>query len=297
MTAAVCALAAALGAHYLYTALVLRWPGVRLAPPGRRRPRRTGPRRLLEQWLAQAGLVGVAPGEFAGVCAALFVFGGSLGFALFGRPLAATVVGGFAASLPVAAHRSRRRRRARAAQEAWPRLIEEIRILTGGLGRSVPQALFEVGRRGPVELRPAFEAAHREWLISTDFARTITVLKTLLADPTADAACETLLIAHELGGKDLDGRLTALAEDRTLDVQGRRDAEAKQAGVRFARGFTLLMPAGMALAGAGIGQGRAAYTSGFGQALVLVALSMTAGCWWWAGRIMRLPPEQRVFDR
>ena len=49
-------------------------------------------------------------------------------------------------------------------------MIEEIRILTGSLGRSVPQALFEVGRRGPEELRPAFEAATRHWLVSTDFA-------------------------------------------------------------------------------------------------------------------------------
>ena len=66
-------------------------------------------------------------------------------------------------------------------------MIEEIRILTGSRGRSIPQALFEVGRRGPVELRPAFAAAQREWLLSTDFDRTLKVLKDRLADPTAPA--------------------------------------------------------------------------------------------------------------
>ena len=101
-------------------------------------------------------------------------------------------------------------------------------------GRSIPQALLDVGRRGPEELRPAFDAARREWLISTDFERTVNVIKARLADPTADAACETLLIAHELGGSDLDKRLEALIEDRILDTQGRKDARAKQAGVRFA---------------------------------------------------------------
>ncbi len=75
-------------------------------------------------------------------------------------------------------------------------MLEEIRILTSSVGRSIPQALFEVGRRAPVELRPAFEAAHREWLLTTDFESAVSVLKAALADPTADAACETLLVAH-----------------------------------------------------------------------------------------------------
>ena len=84
---------------------------------------------------------------------------------------------GSPASAPVATYRRRRARRRDQARDAWPRLIDEIRILTGRAGRSVPQALFEVGRAAPVELRPAFAAAHREWMLSTDFARTLDVLK------------------------------------------------------------------------------------------------------------------------
>ena len=156
-------------------------------------------------------------------------------------------------------------------------MIEEMRLLTGSLGRSIPQALFEVGRRGPEEMRPAFAAAQREWMISTDFARTVAVLKTGLADPTADAACETLLVAHEVGGSDLDRRLAALVEDRIQDLQGRKDARAKQAGVRFARRFVLLVPLGMALAGLSIGNGRAAYERPTGQ-------------------LLKLPDERRVFE-
>ena len=151
--------------------------------------------------------------------------------------------------------------------DAWPRLLEELRILTSSLGRSIPQALFEVGRRAPDELRPAFVAAHREWLLSTDFARTLQVLKAQLADPTADAVCETLLVAHEVGGTDLDRRLEALIDDRIQDTQGRKDARARQAGARFARRFVLIVPAGMALAGMSVGTGRAAYQTPTGQLL------------------------------
>lgn len=180
--------------------------------------------------------------------------------------------------------------------EAWPRLLEEMRLLTSSLGRSVPQAFVEVGRRAPEELRPAFRAAEREWLLSTDFARTTAVLKAQMADPTADAVAETLLIAHEVGGTDLDRRLEALIEDRTQDAQGRKDARAKQAGARFARRFVLVVPAGMAMAGMSVGTGRAAYQTSAGQVLVAAALGLVVVCWLWAGRIMALPEEPRVLD-
>ena len=122
------------------------------------------------------------------------------------------------------------------------------------------------------------------------------MLKLALADPTADATCETLLVAHEVGGSDLDRRLAALVEDRIQDLQGRKDARAKQAGVRFARRFVLLVPLGMALAGLSIGNGRAAYERPTGQLGVAFGLAMIAVCWLWAGQLLKLPDEQRVFD-
>ena len=122
------------------------------------------------------------------------------------------------------------------------------------------------------------------------------MLKANLADPTADAVCETLLVAHEVGGTDLDRRLEALIDDRVQDTQGRKDARAKQAGARFARRFVLIVPAGMALAGMSVGTGRAAYQTAVGQLMVVLAIASRHRCWVWAGRIMTLPEEQRVFD-
>jgi tight adherence protein B len=190
-----------------------------------------------------------------------------------------------------------RRAQARSeSQQAWPRIIEEIRILTSSLGRSVPQALFEAGQRAPDTMRPAFVAAQREWLLSTDFERTVRLLKSGLADPTADAACETLLVAHEIGGSDLDRRLEALIDDRVIDVQGRKDARSKQAGVRFARRFVLFVPLGMALVGMSIGNGRDSYATPGGQVMVVAGIAAVVVCWVWAGRLLALPEEERVFD-
>jgi tight adherence protein B len=288
------ALCAAFGVHLLWTRIALGWSGLGVGPTDHER-RPTEP--AINRWLRQAGLDDTSPVEFVSVTVTLAMLGGSVAFALFGSPLPVLLASGFAGTAPVATYRSRRRRRAQRAQEAWPHLIEEIRILTGSVGRSIPQALFEAGRRAPTDLHRAFEDAHREWLITTDFARTTSVLKDRLADPTADAACETLLVAHEVGGADLDQRLEALVEDRIMDLHGRRDARSKQAGARFARWFVLVVPVGMALAGMGVGDGRDAYQEPSGQLLVAVGMGVIVGCWVWASRIMRLPDEDRVFDR
>ena len=294
MTGLALALIAAVGVHLLWTSLAMGWTGLGAGP---RRERRTVPVNRVQAWLVQAGLDEVAPAEFAAASTGIAVFGGVAAYLTFGAPGPAAAAALASASAPALAYRGRRRRRRESAQEAWPRMIEEIRILTSSVGRSVPQALFESAARAPEELRGAFGAAHREWLITTDFARTVSILKARLADPTADAACETLLVAHEVGGSDLDRRLDALAEDRRADLQGRRDARSEQAGVRFARRFVLIVPMGMAFAGMSVGDGRAAYRSPTGQVAVLVALALVSACWLWAGRIMRLPDERRVFAR
>jgi tight adherence protein B len=258
------AAAAATGAFYLGTAVLFGWRGVGLGPRparlhARRRTRRAG--------LGRADrAVGGERRQLAVTSSALAAGGGLVGVAVFGGPLAGLALAAFAGAVPVASARVRAAERRSAAQEAWPRLLEEVRILTTSLGRSVPQALFEAGRDAPETIRPAFDAARREWLLSTDFGRT-----------------------------DLDRRLAALIEDRILDVQGRKDARARQAGVRFARRFTLVVPLGMALVGMSIGNGRQAYATPGGQVLVVVGIGAVVVCWWWAGRLLALPVEQRVF--
>lgn len=294
--AALVAVAAAYGTFLLYTALVLGWQGTG-AGPRRRGGTRPATRERGRDWLVQAGLGHVAPVEFLAAIGVVFVLGAALALVLFGAPLPALLAGTFAASFPIAAYRQRRLAGRAVAQDAWPRLIEELRIMTGSVGRSIPQALFEVGATGPVELRPAFAAAQREWLLTTDFERTLQVLRDQLADPTCDATCETLLIAHELGGTDVDRRLADLAEDRRQDSRYRKDARARQAGVRFARRFVLLVPLGMAAAGLSVGNGRDAYRTPLGQLAVVMAIGMVAACWVWAGRVLRLPEEERVFAR
>jgi len=247
--------------------------------------------------LTRAGAPGVRPAEVAVTSAVVTGAIGTGAFALFGGLLPPLAAAAFAAFIPLALYRARHERRRAEAHDAWPRMIEEVRLLTGSVGLSIPQALLDVGRRGPEPLRAGFAAAEREWRMTTDFARTTAVLSDQLADPTADMVCETLLVAQEVGGADLEARLAALAEDRADDLRHRKDARAAQAGVRFARRFVLAVPIGMALCGLSIGTGRRAYGTGTGQILVVFGIVAVAACWAWAGHLLRLPAEERVFRR
>jgi tight adherence protein B len=288
MSALALGLVAAYGVHLLYTGLAFRWRGVGPGPAaGALRPDVVA-RRLVGRtdWLSP---------EVASVSGAVAVVGAVLAWAIFGGVLPPLVAGVASGAAPIVGRRAAVARRRAVAAEAWPRLIEEVRIRATSAGRSVPQALFDVGMSGPRELRPAFDEARREWLLSTDFDRTLTVLRRRLADPTADIVCETLLVAHQVGGTDVGRTLAALVDDRTDDLQGRKDAASRQAGARFARAFTLVVPVAMALIGMGMGTGRAAYGTPTGQVLVAFGILVMVGCWVWAGRIMRLPAERRVF--
>ena len=290
MIALLLAVIAAYGVHLLYSALAFGWDGVQ---PGPEVPQVDA---ATESAASRLGVGEFDPrGLLAGIVT-LSLLGFVFGLVLFNGVIPALLIGLFASTVPIGVARVRQEREIERAHQEWPALIEEIRLLTGSLGRSIPQATFEVGLRSSEGLQPAFDEAHREWLISTDFARSMAVLKSSLAHNTADVVAETLLTAHELGGGEVGNRLAALAQDRLTDQQHRRDAIARQAGVKFARWFTLVVPIGMALVGLSIGDGREAYADTRGQLLVALALFMTLGCWLWAGQIMKLPEENRVFE-
>ena len=215
---------------------------------------------------------------------------------LFGNGLGSATAAMLAAAIPSHSAALHRRSRIWSARQAWPRLLSEIRVLVTSRGQSIPGALFAAGASAPTQMRSAFSDAARTWALSTDFEAALAVLRGALADPTADAVCETLLAAHRIGGVNLDGRLRALAEAAQVEAAARQDARARQAGARFARSFVLVVPAFMAVIGLGIGRGREAYQDPNGQLLVALSFGAVAGCWFWAGRIMAVPQRRRVFS-
>ena len=152
------AITAAWGTFLLYTAIAMRWRGLGISP--RSAEERTTARKSLGDWLVQAGVGDVRLAEFVAVEAAFMIGAAALTLLLFSAPIPALFAGLLVGVAPIAMYRGRRRKLQEDAREAWPHLIEEIRLLTGSMGRSIPLALLEAGRDSPVlPMRVAFKEA------------------------------------------------------------------------------------------------------------------------------------------
>ena len=132
---------------------------------------------------------------------ALFVF--LLGMALTQVAPVAFCFALLAGYTPVAVLRSRAQRRRHGRRELWPDAVDHIASAVRA-GLALPEALAQLSVRGPEELRPAFAQFAHDYRTSGDFQTSLDDLKDRLADPVADRLVESLRLAREVGGTDLD---------------------------------------------------------------------------------------------
>lgn len=76
----------------------------------------------------------------------------------------------------------------------------------------MPEALIQLGDKGPEELRPPFREFGADYCAGGQFDGPLSKLKQRLADPLADRIIEALRLTREVGGSDLGKLLGALAE-------------------------------------------------------------------------------------
>lgn len=144
-------------------------------------------------------------------------------------PIAAAfgVIAGYA---PVGIVRSRAQRRQRELAEVWPEAVDNLASAVRA-GLSLPEALTQLGERGPAPLRPAFAAFGQDYQATGRFGVCLDLLKERLAEPVGDRVVEALRIARDVGGGDLGRVLRALSGFLRDDARTRSELEARQAWV------------------------------------------------------------------
>ena len=95
-------------------------------------------------------------------------------------------------------------------------------------GLALPEALSQLGVRGPEELRPAFAAFAEDYRATGRFQECLDRLKDRLADPVGDRLVESLRIAREVGGSDLGRLLRTLSTFLREDARTRAELETRQ---------------------------------------------------------------------
>lgn len=261
------------------------------APP---RPRRAGGALdRARDTLAQAGMPAVSPAALAAGCLAMAAVAFLLVLAVSRVAAIAVCFAAMAGWLPVAVVRMRARRRRAQLREVWPEVVDN---LTSGVraGLSLPEALSQLGERGPLALRPAFRTFALDYRASGRFGECLDALKARLADPVADRICEALRITREVGGSDLGRLLRSLSAFLREDARTRSELEARQAWTVYAARLAVAAPWIILGLLATRPESVAAYARPAG-ALVLAAGA--AGCvlaYLLMVRIGRLPEERRV---
>src|SRR3954469_12250710 len=199
------------------------------------------PGRRARALLAQADLPSISPMVLVSTCLGVGVTGFLAVFALCGVTVIAICFGLMAAWLPISLVVGRARRRRERWRELWPEVVDN---LGSGVraGLSLPEALGQIGQRGPEPLRAPFTAFARDYRLTGSFTDALDALKDRLADPVADRLCEALRITREVGGSDLGRLLRGLAAFLREDARTRSELEARQSWTVYAARLAVAAP-------------------------------------------------------
>jgi tight adherence protein B len=269
--------------------LMLVWSAFFL-PRGTRTPRTPG---RLRRGLVLAGLGGVSTVGFVVLCAVLGLAAGLLVQLVSRTTPVAVCFALVAAGLPVAVVSGRARRRSRELADLWPEAVDNLASAVRA-GLSLPEALGNLGSRGPEPLRPAFRAFAADYQMSGRFHESLDRLKERLADPVGDRVVEGLRVAREVGGGELGRLLRNLSGYLRDEARTRSEMEARQAwavnGARLAVAAPWVVLLFMSFQTEAVRRydslgGILVLTTGAASCLVAYLLMM---------RIGRLPTERRI---
>ncbi len=193
-------------------------------PTVRSRRRR---RDRMAELLRAAGVAGVAPWQLMGFCFLLFLMASVAMLAVTGVAGIGVLFGLMAGLTPIVVLRGRAARRRSSHAAMWPDAVDNLTSAVRA-GLSLPDALMQLGERGPEGLRDPFVHFGHDYQSSGRFHQSLDLLKDRLADPTGDRVVEALRIARDVGGGDLGRVLRSLSSFLRDDQRTRGEIESRQ---------------------------------------------------------------------
>ena len=251
-------------------------------PPGR-----------LRRLIAQAGLQRVSPTALVLSSAGLGCFVALAFFVVTAAAPVALCFGLFAAGLPVGLVRWQAKRRAAILRELWPDVVDHLRSAIRA-GLPLPEALIQLGDKGPEELRHVFREFAADYRAGGQFDASLNKLKHRLADPVADRIVEALRLTREVGGSDLGKLLGTLAEFLRESARTRSELEARQSWTVNAARLAVAAPWIVMILLATRPEAVQAYNTAVGAAVLLGGLVVSLVCYSIMLRIGALPQDERV---
>ncbi len=270
--------------------LLLVWAAFAL-PPSEKVERRSRLRRVL----AEAGLAHVGTSSLISMCVVLAAGVGLVVGLVTATPPIALCFALIAGYAPIGVVRSRARRRAREFAEVWPEAVDNLASAVRA-GLSLPDALGNLGSRGPEPLRPAFDAFATDYQLSGRFGDCLDRLKERLSDPVGDRVVEGLRVAREVGGGELGRLLRSLSGYLRDEARTRSEMEARQAWTVNGARLAVAAPWVVLLFMSGQSEVIQRYNSSAGVAVLAGGAAACLAAYRLMMRIGRLPVERRILS-
>jgi tight adherence protein B len=201
--------------------------------------------------------------------------------------------GAMAGYAPLALVRMRARRRRASLRDLWPDAVDNI---ASGVraGLALPEALAQLGRRGPEELRPAFREFAEDYRATGRLNDSLDRLKSRLSDPVGDRLVESLRIAREVGGSDLGRLLRTLSAFLREDSRTRAELETRQGWTVNAARLAVAAPWIVLAMLSTRPESIQAYRTGTGVMVLLFGAGVSLAAYRIMVRLGRLPEDERV---
>ena len=254
--------------------------------------RRPGPNRL-EDLLRSAGIERVSVPGLLASCLGVGAFTTLVFFAVTRSWPIAGCFGLFGGWLPLAVVKWRARKRTTVLRQLWPDVVDHLRSAIRA-GLSLPEALIQLGDKGPEELRHVFREFGSDYRSGGQFDPSLTRLKDRLADPVADRIVEALRLTREVGGSDLGRLLGTLAEFLRESARTRSELEARQSWTVNAARLAVAAPWIVLMLLASRPEAMAAYNTPLGAAVLIGGLAVSLVSYAVMLRIGALPTDERV---
>jgi tight adherence protein B len=272
-----------------------------LAPKVVRESRPSRLRRLIDQaGLARGDGHGATPGAarmgpsaVIGACVGLAVIAGLLAIVVSGVLVVGVLAALVAGFIPLVVLRRRARARGIALRAAWPDAVDMLASAVRA-GMSLPEAVIDLGLRGPESLRPAFRSFAADYRATGSFAVALDLLKDSLGDPVADRVVVSLGIAREVGGSDLGKVLGTLSDFLRQDARARGEIEARQSWTVNAARVAVAAPWITLLLLCTRPETVAAYSTATGAVILIGSAALSIVAYRVMTAIGRLPDEPRV---
>ncbi|MEV8147174.1 type II secretion system F family protein [Arthrobacter sp. NPDC080073] len=250
------------------------------------------PKRL-ESLLLTAGIENVSGAGFIASCLGLGFFATLMIYILTASFSIAACFGLFGAWLPLAVVSWRARKRTAMLRELWPDVVDHLRSAIRA-GLSLPEALVQLGDKGPEELRSLFREFGADYRSGAHFDSALNKLKERLADPVADRIIEALRLTRDVGGTDLGRLLGTLAEFLRESARTRSELEARQSWTINGARLAVAAPWIVLMLLASRPEAVSAYNSAAGVTVLGGGLLVSGFCYWVMLRIAALPEDERV---